>query len=360
MNSDIHDPAGDGIWLALSALIHADRLVDVAVYCEQILRRPGRELPRGVFEAVILGRARVDILTGRACAAVEELTSLLAEGVSVHRRGLAMAWLLEALAQLGETGHAHQLLLGGRLGSVEELPDVGHLAAARGALHWAEGDMERCVEAYLECGRILTSLNVVNPAVVPWRSRASLAASVIGRSDLALALAEDELAAARQWGAPGTVGAALHALGMARRDSRSITVLERSIELLELANTRYELIPALCDLGVLYAERDDLSRSRDVLRTVSDIAVGAKNKAWLNRVESVLPTIDGKQDTARLTKQERKVAQLALEGHSNKAIAETMFLTVRTVEFHLSNVYRKLDITGRRELRGRLNPRECA
>ncbi len=45
---------------------------------------------------------------------------------------------------------------------------------------------------------------------------------------------------------------------------------------------------------------------------------------------------------------------------TNKDIAEELFLTVRTVEFHLSNVYRKLGIPGRRQLAGVMNSRECA
>jgi DNA-binding NarL/FixJ family response regulator len=51
-----------------------------------------------------------------------------------------------------------------------------------------------------------------------------------------------------------------------------------------------------------------------------------------------------------LTTQEAKIAELARAGYSNKQIAEKLYLTVRTIEFHLSNVYRKLRISGRREL----------
>ncbi len=57
-----------------------------------------------------------------------------------------------------------------------------------------------------------------------------------------------------------------------------------------------------------------------------------------------------------LTPQERRVARLAATGAGNREIAETMFLTRRTVELHLTNAYRKLGIAGRDGLAAALAP----
>ncbi|MFS8586821.1 MAG: helix-turn-helix transcriptional regulator, partial [Acidimicrobiia bacterium] len=51
-----------------------------------------------------------------------------------------------------------------------------------------------------------------------------------------------------------------------------------------------------------------------------------------------------------LTAREREVALLAARGRTSAEIAETLFLSVRTVDTHLHRIYRKLQITGRREL----------
>jgi DNA-binding NarL/FixJ family response regulator len=51
-----------------------------------------------------------------------------------------------------------------------------------------------------------------------------------------------------------------------------------------------------------------------------------------------------------LTASERRVAQLAADGMSNKEIAQTLFVTIKTVELHLSHVYRKLEISSRAQL----------
>jgi DNA-binding CsgD family transcriptional regulator len=51
-----------------------------------------------------------------------------------------------------------------------------------------------------------------------------------------------------------------------------------------------------------------------------------------------------------LTASERRVAEIAARDRSNKEIAQELFVTVKTVELHLSNVYRKLQIGSRRQL----------
>jgi DNA-binding NarL/FixJ family response regulator len=50
-----------------------------------------------------------------------------------------------------------------------------------------------------------------------------------------------------------------------------------------------------------------------------------------------------------------RVAELAAEGRRNKEIAAAMYVTVATVEAHLSRVYRKLDVRSRAELASRFS-----
>jgi DNA-binding CsgD family transcriptional regulator len=64
----------------------------------------------------------------------------------------------------------------------------------------------------------------------------------------------------------------------------------------------------------------------------------------------VTPALAAGGDESGLTKAELRVARLAEAGRSNREIAEDLFLSVRTVETHLQNVYQKLGISGRAEL----------
>jgi DNA-binding NarL/FixJ family response regulator len=59
-----------------------------------------------------------------------------------------------------------------------------------------------------------------------------------------------------------------------------------------------------------------------------------------------------------LTRGERRVVTMAAAGKGNKEIAEELVVTVKAVEWHLSNAYRKLGIHSRHELEGVLGERQ--
>jgi DNA-binding CsgD family transcriptional regulator len=54
-------------------------------------------------------------------------------------------------------------------------------------------------------------------------------------------------------------------------------------------------------------------------------------------------------DIAELTKREREILKLAAEGYSNAQLAGMLWVTEQTVKFHLSNTYRKLNVSNRTE-----------
>ncbi|WNF30939.1 LuxR C-terminal-related transcriptional regulator [Streptomyces sp. C11-1] len=339
-------------WLAILALHYTGDLVSADAQCERLARDPVWAGSDRHQELLTLLRARSSLMSGDVARAAELLKALLARRAPTLPLCLTVAWLIEALVHLGEFDQAHQVLLEhglvGRLGS--HLPDRVHVLAARGALHMAAGQFRHAIDDYTACGRILATLNVVNSAVVPWRSRAALGALAVQRYDLALALAEDELIAARKWGSARGVGTALHAVAMARRDGTSPALLEEAVQLLELGHARSELMQALYDLGMMQAERKDVVGGRSRLEEVDEVAHACGNAFWARRVKPALARLNDPDGSRVLTRQENKIAQLARAGYSNRRIAETLFLAVRTVEFHLSSVYRKLDISGRQEL----------
>ena len=54
-------------------------------------------------------------------------------------------------------------------------------------------------------------------------------------------------------------------------------------------------------------------------------------------------------EAAELTNRERQILQLVAEGHSNAQLAKMLWVTEQTVKFHLSNVYRKINVSNRTE-----------
>jgi len=63
----------------------------------------------------------------------------------------------------------------------------------------------------------------------------------------------------------------------------------------------------------------------------------------------VAPTPMPVDDTPGLTRRETEILKLVAEGHTNAQLAKMLWVTEQTVKFHLSNVYRKLDVANRTE-----------
>ncbi|WP_243057200.1 AAA family ATPase [Nocardioides sp. SR21] len=94
------------------------------------------------------------------------------------------------------------------------------------------------------------------------------------------------------------------------------------------------------------AARESLERSAEVFEQVGAPGWVGEARAELERVGARRPS------EGRLTATEQRVAELAVEGLSNKEIARTLVVTVSTVEFHLRNVYAKLGVRSRVQLAG--------
>jgi len=58
---------------------------------------------------------------------------------------------------------------------------------------------------------------------------------------------------------------------------------------------------------------------------------------------------EGAHRAVRLTKREIEVLSLIAQGHSSKEAAESLYVSKRTVDFHLANIYAKLHVSGRTE-----------
>lgn len=250
-------------------------------------------------------------------------------------RGVATAWLVQALIACDDLPRANEVL--GR----NESEDVDGIMA-RGLLHFAEGKLEHALDAFLACGRALTSWGVTNPAVQPWRSKAALCAYALGRPNLAMALARSEFLAAQQWGTGQAIGTAEHALAVV--SGAGPGRLRGAVTTLERAGAHGILAQARHDLGLALAARGRVDDARRTLLSVRS----CDQPLWTNRAETELRRIALVPNG--LTTQERSIASLARAGLSNPEIASRLFLALRTVEFHLSGVYRKLGIHGRRDL----------
>jgi DNA-binding NarL/FixJ family response regulator len=151
--------------------------------------------------------------------------------------------------------------------------------------------------------------------------------------------------------------------GLLRGGDEGLELLREAAETLAQSPARLWRARALVDYGAALRRanrrRDCRAPLRDGLALAEEC--GATPLAERARRELAAsggrlpPRTGGRFD--ELTPSELRVAGLAAEGLSNPEIAQRLFVTIKTVEMHLSNAYRKLSISSRRDLPAALAPR---
>ena len=242
-------------------------------------------------------------------------------------------------------------------------PESGPFLAVRhigGRLLMLTGDLEGGLEETLDAGGRYEAMGGNNPAFMPWRSQAALALAHLGDLDQARRLAADELALARIWGAPRALGAALRVAGLVEGGLQGLALLEEAVVTLVDSPAKLEHAKALTELGAALRRTNSRSRARDQLRRALELATLCGARPLAARAETELlatgarPRRIALSGIESLTPSERRVADLAAQGPTNREIAQALFVTPKTVEVHLSSVYRKLRINSRSQLEGAL------
>lgn len=322
---------------ALATLVCAGELVAADAHSLALVEAG----PTGpVAEQALLARACVARRTGDLARCSSLLESLRRGGEEI--RPVVLAWTAELLVVRGDPGGARAVLRG---------REAGHplLAEAEAVVALASGRPRDALEGFLACGRALAEAGVVNPAVVPWRYRASRAALACGDTENALRLAVEEHTAAARWGEPRTLGLSLAAVAAASPPrGEDLMTWERSVRLLEMAHARTELAEVLCGYGDRLVAHGKQVAAREVFAQARAAAPGA---VLVRRAEEALDAVAASLGAEPvLTPVEAEVARLARTGLNTRGIASELALSTRTVELHLTRVYRKLGLSGRREL----------
>jgi DNA-binding CsgD family transcriptional regulator/tetratricopeptide (TPR) repeat protein len=227
---------------------------------------------------------------------------------------------------------------------------------ARGRLRIAQGRFAEGLEDFLAVGTLLTRATITCPGYLPWRSEAALAQLALGDHESAERLAEEELQLARAFGAPRAHGVALRAAGLVAGGDRGATLLREAIDSLERGDARLEKARALADLGAMLRRRNRRSEAQELLREALDAAHRAGAGLLAEYAETELRATGARPRRVvltgldSLTASERRIAELASQGLTNREIAQTLFVTARTVEGHLTSVFRKLRVQSRDKL----------
>jgi DNA-binding NarL/FixJ family response regulator len=164
------------------------------------------------------------------------------------------------------------------------------------------------------------------------------------------------------------IGQALRGLGLVTEGADGIELLRESANTLERSPARLEQARSLIELGAALRRANHRAQAREPLRRGLDLAYRCGAQPLTTRAEQELRATGARPRNLlvtgfdSLTASERRVAEMAAEGLTNREIAQALFVTTKTIETHMAHVFRKLDVASRTELppliRAALNTRE--
>jgi len=344
---------------AVSALYCAERYGEAQALLDAAVTEAQAAANGMILPAVLAQRARLALRRGDLTAAEADARAVLdASGRSppLVNGLLATGVLVDVLVERGDLDGAERALgsLAADLAGTSLTAPV--LRHARGRLLFAQRRFGEALGDFRAAGETATGGLALSPCWLPWRSDAALAALAFGEPDTARRLSGEELELARAFGAPRALGVALRAAGLVAGGQRGQALLREAVEVLAGPDTRLEQARALADLGALLRRSNHRVEARQLLRQAVDAAHHLGAGALARRAETELRATGAKprrvllSGLEALTASERRIAELAAEGLTNREIAQTLFVTARTVEGHLTNVFNKLDLQARTAL----------
>ncbi|MCM3923114.1 AAA family ATPase [Frankia sp. AiPs1] len=339
--------------ITLRALVYADQYGTASDWGETLFsavnhrNRPSwRYLLATIMAEVALGR-------GELAAAVEYARTALtcrADLAGLKASGQPLALLVLALVKSGDLTGARQLLPQLTADAPRDGRDGLYLLHARGHYHLANQQPDLALRDFDVCGQRMLAWGLVSASFIPWRTDRAQALLALHRREEARDLAGDQLAG-------------LHPL-QGRTRAMTLRVLAETMEpgyrsvLLREAQAVMTAAPDQVELGRIHgllveAERtpagtgsrlppagDDAGTTRPASTTGSDGATRPDRAPQ-----------DGSGAIAELTAAERRVALLVGRGRTNSEAASELYITISTVEQHLTRIYRKLGIKQRSDLR---------
>jgi DNA-binding CsgD family transcriptional regulator len=350
---------GIGFYLAVFALVVAEDLQTAELAAATAVDDAQRRGSVLGFATACHLRSLAVLRRGRIPDAAADAVNTLAARTYGwrHALGSAVAVQAECMIERGELEEAARELqaLMDEAGTLDDPRDY-RFVGVRGHVRLLQLSPATALEDLLEAGRLLKQLGGDNPAVYPWRSLASAASLALGDRTEARRLAEEEVELAAAFGAPGAHGRALGGLAATADGAEALELREEAVRVLESSQAALDRARALVDLGATLRRATRRRDAREPLKLGLDLAgrCGARALAQRAREELVAvgarPRRDAATGRAALTVRESQVAGLAAQGMSNREIAEALFVTVKTVEWHLKHAYRKLGVGSRREL----------
>ncbi|MGW4059763.1 AAA family ATPase [Amycolatopsis sp. NPDC004747] len=368
---------------ALLTLVYADRADLAAGWADDLI---AKSAGAAASEAVLLNvRAETALRMGEPHQAIrfaeDALHRISPEGWGAGI-GAPLAVLVCAHSLLGEVDAAAEWL-------AHEVPDYLYETTfglmylrARGVHHLAVGRPRAALRSFLQCGELAMSWKLDLPGIVPWRTDAAKAYLELGEPGRVGQLVREHIET--RGGGCRVRATGLRLMAAATEGRQGLILLRESIDLAEAARDRAELVCGLIALGERLCGVGELDKASALVNRAKAVAeqhgLRPLSERLLDRAEPafrgfrvVEPPARGEVPEARsgqpaderipetaevllmLSEAERRVANLAALGSTNREISRKLHITVSTVEQHLTRIYRKLKVKRRSDLQRVLN-----
>jgi DNA-binding CsgD family transcriptional regulator len=294
--------------------------------------------------------------------AAEAMETVVESGQTATQSHVVLFNQAYAAAHLGLVEEARQMATDGvRLAlSNDDLFNANWNRAVLGFLELSLSDHERANEHLEPVVRYLERMGSVEPAIIPCLPDEAEALIALGQLGPAQALIErleeQGRAVDRPWARAvaarcrGLLSAAGGNLDAARID------LERALEEHERVGQPFERARSLLVLGQIRRRAKQKRLARASLEEAGVIFAELGATLWAERAVAELARIGGRPPTPlELTPTEVEVARRVADGHTNREVADALFMSPGTVQANLKRIYRKLGVRSRTELAARLD-----
>lgn len=351
----------EALIIAVEGLIHFGNLIGAAAWCDTLeAEAVARRAPtwQAMFAAL---RAEIFLRQGDMTQAAQyglRALNLVPAKRLGTRVGRPLACLVRGLTASAQYDEARRQL-------ERPVPDAlfesryGLLYLhSRGHYHLAIGDVDAALRDFQRCGETMRKWQLDLPQQVAWRNDMAEAYLTMHASAKAHEYLSEHLRLLdRTTEQHPTRGVSLRLMAMTATGRPRLRMLHAAAEIARDHDDKLELSRTLSELGTAYTALGQVRRARSLHRTsarlIKEISAAT---ATAPAPDSGGTARENRSGTEKLSPAELRVAELAANGMRNKDIADTLAITISTVEQHLTQVYRKLQIRRRTELRFLLHP----
>ncbi|MGW7097439.1 AAA family ATPase [Streptomyces sp. NPDC054874] len=342
---------------ALLVLIFDDKLDDAQRWCETL--GPEAEALQAVAWVAMLATVQGLVAVRRGDLIDAERHSRRALTVMPQHNwgaalGLPLSGLVHATTAMGRTDEAETLIK-------EALPEARrnpfwlHFLHARGRFYIENNRPYAALADFQTCGRLLGGTALGHANFVPWRCDLAEAWLRLDDARSGKALIEEQLTRVNVE-SKRVRGRTLRIMAATLKQPARASMLREAVKVLLDSGDRLELALALADSSEAELECGRFAEFRLISHQAKRMAkmCGAEPLYWrlqnsgsAEEPGETPPLRKTIHQFALLSDAERKVAALAAQGRSNREISQTLFITVSTVEQHLTKTYRKLGVSSR-------------